>query len=135
MRASIFLGAEKPASIPANYYKLSLRRTTLHINFLTAAVILYLPSSHVFLFSPLLLGDPEDPALVLFAMSMICMRQRPNSSRISPSICTSGCPFRSDSSAWARRHWHVASTTSGVMKLKGCLLAEKLNLVRRQIKY
>ena len=51
---------------------------------------------------------------------MICTRQRPNSSRTILSICSMFCPFFSPSSAWASRHWQVASTTSWLTKEKGC---------------
>ena len=60
----------------------------------------------------------------LLAISMIWLRQRPNSWMIRPSISTSAWPFRSASSACASKHWQVASTTSLVTKLKGCLTPE-----------
>ena len=55
----------------------------------------------------------------LLAISIIWLKHRPNSSMMSPSISTSFRPFRSASSAWANKHWQVASTTSLVTKLKG----------------
>ena len=57
----------------------------------------------------------------LLPMSMICARQRPNSSMIMDSVSASETPRRSLSSACASMHWQLASTTSGVMKLNGCL--------------
>ena len=52
---------------------------------------------------------------------MIWTRQRPNSSRTILSICSMFFPFFSPSSACAKRHWQVASTTSWLTKENGCL--------------
>ncbi len=60
--------------------------------------------------------------LALEAYSIIWSRHRPNSSRTRPSVSVEVLHSLSASSAWARRHWHVASTTSWVMKLNGGLL-------------
>ena len=62
-------------------------------------------------------------------MSMICARQRPNSSMIMDSVSASETPRRSLSSACASMHWQLASTTSGVMKLNGCLQKIEVCLV------
>ena len=44
------------------------------------------------------------------------------------------CPFFSASSACANRHWHVASTTSFVIKLKGCLKMKPIKTPFRSVK-
>ena len=60
--------------------------------------------------------------LAFEAYSIICSKQRPNSSKTRPSVSTELLHNLSASSAWASKHWHVASTTSCVMKLNGGLL-------------
>lgn len=58
---------------------------------------------------------------VLFADSMICSRQRPNSSITILSCTTGGIFSLSASSAWANRQAHVASATSEVKNVYGSL--------------
>lgn len=60
-------------------------------------------------------------SFVLFADSMICSRQRPNSSITILSCTTGGIFSLSASSAWANRQAHVASATSEVKNVYGSL--------------
>lgn len=62
-----------------------------------------------------------DQPFVLFADSMICSRQRPNSSITILSCTTGGIFSLSASSAWANRQAHVASATSEVKNVYGSL--------------
>lgn len=70
---------------------------------------------------PPLSGDYAGKPLVLNIDCTICVRHWPNSSRIICSAWDKVHPSFSDSSAWARRQPHVASTTSSVMHASGHL--------------
>jgi len=62
---------------------------------------------------------------VRLALSMTCVRQRPNSVKIRRSCSTSDRRDNSPSSASAIRHEHIASITSNVRKLYAGLLQHK----------
>lgn len=63
----------------------------------------------------------SDKPSVLVAHSIICTRHLPNSSMMKRSASSSLLSMCSASSACASKHRHVASSTSCVMKLNGCL--------------